>query len=104
MFAASAAALAMAFSPASAADGPKCLQADMVDHTHVIDASNLVFYMKNGKAWLNRLPTACKSLQLHGFVIHGQDMELCGGQGVTIITSEQACVLGNFEPYADTRH
>lgn len=99
MIAAGAAALTMSVSQASAADGPKCLQAQLVDHTHVIDPSNLLFYMKDGKVWLNHLPTACDSLRLHGFVIHGQDMDLCSGQGITLIKTGQACVLGDFASY-----
>lgn len=88
-----------AASPALASDGPKCLASQFIDHTHVANISTVLFYMKDGKVWQNDLPAPCSGLQFHGFVIHGQESEICGGQGIRLIESGQVCILGRFSAY-----
>ena len=34
---------------------PVCLQTFRIDHTHVVDSKNVLFYMKDGKIWHNAL-------------------------------------------------
>ena len=80
--------------PASAAAGLTCLQSELIDHTHVVNPSTVLFYMKDGKIWQNDLPQPCGGLAFNGFVVRGHQMEICGGQGITVIKTHQACVLG----------
>jgi len=95
-----AASLAALASPA-AADAPKaCIQADLVDHTHTVTTSQVLFYMRGGKVWQNDLPQACRGLSLHGFAVLGHNSEICGGSGISVIETGEVCTLGNkFSAY-----
>ena len=92
--------------PALAADGPVCLQSQFIDHTHTVNPSTVLFYMKDGKVWRNDLPQPCNGLKIHGFVVRGHDSEICGGQGITIIQTHAVCMLGKeFTAYeAPVKH
>lgn len=77
-----------------------CLQAFKVDHTKTVDASNILFYMKDGKVWKSTLATPCTGIELSGFEMVGHPDEFCGGaQTVKVLTSGVVCKLGNFTPY-----
>ena len=79
---------------------PVCLQSYLVDHTHVVDASTILFYMRDGKIWQNRLPAPCRGILLHGFVVRAGFDEICSNaQGITVIETKQVCQLGAFTPY-----
>ena len=43
-----------------------CLQTRDIDHTHAVDATNVLFYMRNGQIWQST--TSCS-----------RRMERCGG-------------------------
>jgi hypothetical protein len=86
--------------PASEMSGPACLQAPLVDHTHVANPSTVLFYMKDGKIWQNNLAAACSGLKFHGFKIVGHQNELCAGSGISVIVTGEVCQLGKFSPYA----
>jgi hypothetical protein len=85
--------------PASAADGPACLQSQFIDHTNTVNPTTVRFYMRGGKVWQNNLPTPCNGLKLHGFVVQGHDSEICGGQGISVLETREVCVLGKFAAY-----
>jgi hypothetical protein len=85
---------------ALAADGPTCLQSQFIDHTHTVNPSTVLFYMRDGKIWRNDLPQPCPGLNFYGFVVQGHDSEICGGQGINIIKAQTTCTLGkNFTTY-----
>jgi len=82
-----------------------CLEAYLIDHTHVVNASTVLFYMRNGKIWQSNLPTPCPGLLMHGFVAKAGYTEICGGaQGITVIQTGEVCQLGPFTPYTAAAH
>jgi len=97
---AAAALVACAALPAQAS--PVCLQTFRIDHTHVVDSKNVLFYMKDGKIWHNALVNSCPSLNFHGFVmdVRGGDTVCSNQQSIKVLESGQVCMLGEFTPYA----
>jgi hypothetical protein len=84
----------------TAAEGREvCLQAQFIDHTKVVNPSTVLFYMRGGKVWQNNLKAPCNGLNFHGFTVVGHETEICAGQGITVITTHEACVLGGFTAY-----
>ncbi len=80
-----------------------CLNIDMpgaVDHTKTVDASTILFYMRDGKVWKNTLKAPCPGLAFHGFTYVTHYAELCGNEGINVLVTHQACSLGDFTPYA----
>jgi hypothetical protein len=95
-----AAALAgLAALPAQAA--PVCLETFRIDHTHVLDSRNVLFYMKDGKIWHNALKNSCPALNFHGFVmnVRGADTVCSNQQSIKVLQSGEVCMLGEFTPY-----
>lgn len=76
-----------------------CLQAQFIDHTKVVNPRTVLFYMRGGKVWQNNLKTPCNGLTFHGFTVVGHETEICAGQGITVITTHEACALGGFVAY-----
>ena len=107
IFIAAAATAAFLAGPAQAGDtmshmssGPKCLQANMIDHTKVVDQSNILFYMRDGKVWHSRLSPPCVGIRDSGFVMDTHFTEYCGGsQVIHLIKGGATCQLGEFTPY-----
>jgi hypothetical protein len=98
---AAAATLALAALPALAS--PVCLQVSRIDHTHVQDSKNVLFYMKDGKIWHNALANACPALNFHGFVmdVKGSVDTVCSNQqSIKVLDSGETCMLGEFAPYS----
>lgn len=80
--------------------GPKCIPSNMVDHTKVVDQSNILFYMRDGKVWHSRLAQPCVGIRDSGFVMNGHFTEFCGGsQSIQLIKGGATCQLGEFTPY-----
>ncbi|HWD49166.1 MAG TPA: hypothetical protein VG309_04530 [Rhizomicrobium sp.] len=88
----------MAGGTAQASDGPMCLQAYLVDHTHVVNASTIDFYLRGGKVLRSHLATPCSGLNFHGFKVIGHEGEICAPGGISVLVSSQICELGRFEP------
>ncbi|HEY2070805.1 MAG TPA: hypothetical protein VGG48_14720 [Rhizomicrobium sp.] len=84
----------------SAGGGSTCLQTRDIDHTHAVDANNVLFYMKNGAVWHNALPAPCPGLKFHGFSFVARDTdEVCSNaQGIRVLVTDQVCQLGAFTP------
>jgi len=95
-----AAVAAVAATPASA-DRPICLQNYLIDHTSVKDSQTILFYMKNGDVFQNRLRNACPDLHFHGFVmdIRGGGEVCSNQQTIKVLVSHQVCQMGEFTPY-----
>lgn len=80
--------------------GPKCVPANMVDHTKVLDQSNILFYMRDGKVWHSHLSPPCVGLRDSGFVMDSHFTEFCGGaQAIHLMKGGATCQLGEFTPY-----
>ncbi len=48
--------------------GGVCIDATDIDHTHVLNNRQVLFYMKNRKVWLNTLRNTCTSAARSGGV------------------------------------
>ena len=79
-----------------------CLDASHIDHTTVVDAHTILFYMRGGKTWKNTLPEDCPSLKFE----RAFSEEITGGficsnkQMIQVLHTGATCSLGPFTPYA----
>ena len=78
-----------------------CLQADEVDHTHVLNDHQILFYMRGKKVWLNTLRARCITLPVQeGFVWSSAFPEYCANaESIRVVRSGEVCLLGEFTPY-----
>jgi hypothetical protein len=77
-----------------------CLYTYLIDNTETPDESTIVFHMKDGKSWTNKLPRRCPGLRFHGFsyVVRGNN-EICGNlQSIRVLQTGNVCLLGPFTP------
>jgi hypothetical protein len=79
-----------------------CIHTRDIDHTHTVDANTVLFYMRNGTVWQNRLVGPCPSLLFSGFGFTARDTdEVCSNAlGIRVIQTHDVCQLGAFTPYA----
>ena len=77
---------------------PMCLESYLVDHTKVVNPSTILFYMRDGKVWRNDLPAPCPGLNFHGFVLTGQQGEVCAPDSISVLSTREVCMLGRFAP------
>jgi len=91
--------------PQTGKPGPVCIRpfdtpTGSIDHTHVVDARTVLFYMRDGKIWKNTLRSPCRGLLLHGFSFLTHQDEICSNaQGIQVIETGEVCQLGEFTPY-----
>lgn len=89
--------------PAKAA--PVCIRpfdfsTGSIDHTHVVNPTTILFYMRDGKIWKNTLHQPCRGLMLHGFEFATRQDEICSNaQSIRIIQTGEICELGEFARY-----
>jgi hypothetical protein len=78
-----------------------CLQAEDVDHTHVLNDHQILFYMRGKKIWLNTLHGRCITLPFQeGFVWSSGFPEYCANaEAIRVVRSGEVCQLGEFTPY-----
>ncbi|HTT82692.1 MAG TPA: hypothetical protein VMF67_04365 [Rhizomicrobium sp.] len=88
--------------------GPVCLRPfsspqDTINHTHVLDPQHVLFYMRDGKVWLNTLKERCPGLMFHGFSFVTPEDDVCANSTpIKVVESGETCTLGPFTPYAPT--
>ena len=73
-----------------------------IDHTKVVDAQTVLFFMRDGKIWKNTLKGPCRGLLFHGFTFVTRQDEVCPGHGIQVIVTGQVCQLGDFTAYEPT--
>jgi len=78
-----------------------CLQAHDVDHTHVLNDHQILFYMRGKKIWLNTLNGRCVTLPFQeGFAWSSDFPEYCANaETIRVVQSGEVCQLGEFTPY-----
>jgi hypothetical protein len=78
-----------------------CLQAHDVDHTHVLNDHQILFYMRGKKIWLNTLQGRCVTLPFReGFAWESSFPEYCANaETIRVVQSGEVCRLGEFTPY-----
>lgn len=101
-------ALAMATGPAHAAEADAqtldCVNLTRIDHTHVVDDRNILFYMRGGDIYLNRLSHSVPGLDRNdGFMYRTHMGRLCRIDTVTVLerwgfglTEGASGTLGDF--------
>jgi hypothetical protein len=80
---------------------PNCVSPRDIDTTTPISDREIVFKMRNGKTWLNTLPTNCPGLKFEGgfsWEIHG-DTICANSQIFRVLRRGSVCTLGAFTPY-----
>jgi hypothetical protein len=82
-----------------------CLNLMQIDHTRVIDDQNILFYMRNGDIYLNRLSHPAPELDHQPFMYRTTVGRICKGEIITVLenwsfgfTQGASTTLGRFEP------
>lgn len=84
--------------PSTAQTRNICLWTYQIDHTSVPDENTIVFHMKSGETWVNKLVSQCSGLKFNGFSydVRGPS-EICGNeQSIRVLRTGAVCLLGPF--------
>ena len=86
---------------AGSAGNGVCLATAQIDHTEIVNDSAIVFFMKDGKAYMNAMRITCPSLKMEdGFVFETDAAEVCSNsQTIRVKNSGNFCELGQFTPF-----
>jgi hypothetical protein len=78
-----------------------CLAAAQIDHTDIVNETAIVFFMKDGKAYMNTMRIPCSSLKMEdGFTYINDGAEVCSNsQTIRVKNSGNFCELGQFTPF-----
>ncbi len=84
--------------PAEVAGNGVCLQSSQIDRTDIVNDSAIVFFMKDGKAYMNTMRIPCPSLKMEdGFAYLNDVPEICSAsQTIRVLRSGNFCELGQF--------
>lgn len=107
-------ALAMATGTAQAqtdAEPVDCINLDRIENTHVVDNRNILFYMRDGSVYLNRLSHPVPGLDRRdAFMYRTTIGRLCRIDGVTVLerwgfglTEGATGTLAEFQPIDSER-
>jgi hypothetical protein len=82
------------------AAAPICLPTYLIDHTHPVDDSTLLFTMRDGKVWKNTLLDPCVGLKIEqGFTYEVANDKICSNlQTIRVLRFGSICRLGDFTP------
>ncbi|HUO87649.1 MAG TPA: hypothetical protein VMU08_00630 [Rhizomicrobium sp.] len=84
--------------PAGAAlNPPTCINARLIDKSNVVDTHIIRFTMKDHKVYQTKLKGNCMSLKFFGYVFVTPTDEVCNGQSIRVLKTDQVCVLGPLE-------
>ncbi len=83
-----------------------CVSLARIDHTEVLDNQNILFFMKGGRIYLNRLPHKCPGLaRREAFMYRTSLGQLCNVDIITVLddigfgfSPGASCGLGQFYP------
>ena len=87
-------------------DAEQCLRLASIDHTEVVDDTTILFHMKNGDVYRNKLPYRCPGLRRErAFMYRTSLNQLCNVDIITVLsdigfgfTPGASCGLGMFHP------
>ena len=105
-----AAALLLASSAAVAVEAPVaspanvCLNVRNIQRTEIQDDRTILFHMRDGKVWQNRLRRVCPMLKTSSYtqVLHND--QVCSNQQFIHVTQTgDTCALGDFTPLETQR-
>lgn len=90
---------APASSPASV-----CLNARNIQRTEVQDDRTILFHMRDGKVWQNRLRRVCPMLKTSPYTQILHNDQVCSNQQFIHVTQTgDTCALGDFTPVDGSR-
>jgi hypothetical protein len=79
-----------------------CLNTTEIANTHAVDSRTILFRMRDGKVWRNRLAAPCPDLVAQGgggFSQYAHTDYICANtQRITVVSTGQVCRLGEFTP------
>ena len=89
--------------PASS-PGTVCLNVRNIQRTEVQDDRTILFHMRDGKVWQNRLRQVCPMLKTSPWtqVLHS-DQVCANQQFIHVAQTGDTCALGDFTPLAAQR-
>ena len=89
----------------SGAETVDCIDLIRIDRSEVVDDQTILFHMKGGKIWRNRLPYKCPQLGFEKAFSHKTSINrLCSIDTITVLNTTArmpgaTCGLGEFEAY-----
>jgi len=81
-----------------------CLNARNIQRTEIQDDRTILFHMRDGKVWQNRLRRICPMLKTSSYtqVLHND--QVCSNQQFIHVTQTgDTCALGDFTPVNTSR-
>lgn len=96
-----AASLPAAAQTTPAAPSPRvCLNNQDVESATSNDGKTMIFKMRNGQTYINRLRGSCPGLRFNGFIWELRGInDICENQQtLRVIQSGEVCMLGKFDP------
>ena len=86
-----------------APEGPRCVSLRHIRSTRVLDGETILFEMRGGTDYVNRLPRRCPGLGFHkSFGYRTGINQVCDLDVITVLESGRrgaTCGLGKFEIY-----
>lgn len=77
-----------------------CIDLGWLDQSEVIDDQTILFHMKGGKIYENKLPYRCSGLKFEGGFSFATSLhQLCNTDIIRVLHQGTACGLGDFVPY-----
>ena len=82
-----------------------CLNVRDIQRTETPDDRTILFHMRDGKVWSNRLKAVCPMLKVSPFtqVLHSGDLVCSNQQFIHVTLTGDDCVLGEFTPVTAER-
>lgn len=77
-----------------------CINPTEIKSQTIVSNDEIRFEMRNGEAWVNKLPTSCPGLKVEGgFTWDVRGMRVCSNQEtITVLNTGNRCMLGAFTP------
>ncbi|MSP95471.1 MAG: hypothetical protein EXR00_09395 [Alphaproteobacteria bacterium] len=99
--------LLASWAPANAqsAAPPTCLNVSNIQRSETPDDRTIIFHMRDGKVWRNRLKTVCPMLRTSPFtqVLRSGDLMCANQQTIQVTQTGSTCMLGDFTPVISER-
>jgi Family of unknown function (DUF6491) len=82
----------------SASANNSCINPTEIRSQTIVSDQEIRFELRNGEAWVNKLPTSCPGLKTEGgFSWDVRGMRVCSNQeSITVLNTGVHCMLGEF--------
>jgi uncharacterized iron-regulated membrane protein len=86
--------------PPTSSPASVCLSARNIQRTEVQDDRTILFHMRDGKVWMNKLRQVCPMLKTSPWtqVLHSGEQVCSNQQFIHVIRTGDTCSLGDFTP------